>query len=68
METKRFSKGDLIEMKKKHPCGSSRFLVLRGGSDVRLICEGCGRDVTVPREKIERSVRKVIPGGADGKL
>lgn len=65
METKRFSKGDLIEMKKKHPCGSSRFLVLRGGSDVRLLCEGCGRDVTVPREKIERSVRKVIPGGAD---
>ena len=56
----RFAVGDLLEMKKPHPCGEKRFKVLRIGSDIRLVCEGCGRDMTLPREKVEKSIRKII--------
>ncbi len=54
--------GDVIEMKKNHPCGKSSFEVLRVGSDIRIVCLGCGRDVTVPRIKLEKSIRKINPG------
>lgn len=53
--------GDTLEMKKEHPCGAKRFQVLRIGSDIRLVCEGCGRDMVLPREKVEKALRKVIP-------
>ena len=56
--------GDVLEMKKPHPCGRSSFEVVRVGSDVRIVCLGCGRDVTVPRVKLERSIKKVVPGEA----
>ena len=56
----RFSAGDRLEMKKKHPCGGSVFRVLRVGSDVRIVCETCQRDVTVPREKLEKNIKKVL--------
>ena len=51
---------DILEMKKPHPCGSHRFLVLRIGMDFRLKCEGCGHELMAPRLKIERHVKKVI--------
>jgi hypothetical protein len=47
-------------MKKKHPCGSFNFTVLRTGSDVRIVCEGCSRDITLPRITIEKNTKKVI--------
>lgn len=53
--------GDTLEMKKPHPCGSDRFLVKRVGSDVRVLCLGCGRDITVPRVKLEHGIRRVMP-------
>ena len=34
--------------------------VLRVGSDIRILCLGCGRDVTVPREKLEKNIRRVV--------
>ncbi len=46
-------------MKKAHPCGGFEFTVLRIGSDVRIKCNGCGRDVTVPRVKLEKNIRAV---------
>ena len=52
--------GDVLEMKKTHPCGKSSFEVLRVGSDVRIVCLGCGRDVTVPRLKLEKSIKKIV--------
>lgn len=55
----RFSVGDTLELKKKHPCGSAEFEVVRTGSDVRIICKGCGRDMTLPREKLEKCVKRV---------
>lgn len=51
--------GDILTLKKPHPCGCFTFEVLRVGSDIRMKCTGCGRDVTVPREKLEKSVKKV---------
>lgn len=55
----RFNEGDSLIFKKKHPCGSFEFTVLRTGSDVRVMCKGCGRDMTHKREKIEKMIKKV---------
>ena len=56
--------GDRLLMKKKHPCGADSFTVTRIGMDFRLKCDGCGREVMVPRVKAEKSLKKVIK--ADG--
>ncbi|MBR7117330.1 MAG: DUF951 domain-containing protein [Clostridia bacterium] len=65
MDIIRFSVGDQLIMKKKHPCGGDIFKVMRTGSDVRLICEGCGRDMTLPRVKLEKSIKRVINNPQD---
>ncbi|MBR0541224.1 MAG: DUF951 domain-containing protein [Clostridia bacterium] len=52
--------GDILLMKKPHPCGNNQLLVLRSGMDFRLRCEKCGREVMVPRAKIEKSIKKII--------
>jgi len=51
--------GDILVMKKKHPCGSDRWLVLRIGADFKLRCAGCGREIMSPRSNIEKRVRKI---------
>ncbi len=56
----RMDVGDILELKKPHPCGETRFTVLRTGSDVRIACTGCGRDLMMPRIKLESAVKKVI--------
>lgn len=53
--------GDTLELKKPHPCGEKRFLVMRTGSEVRIVCVGCGRDMSLDRVKLERAVRNRIP-------
>ena len=55
-----FNTGDILQLKKKHPCSSDLFKVMRGGSDVRIICKTCGRDLTLPREKLEKMIKRVI--------
>lgn len=60
MQIIKINEGDILELKKKHPCGSSLFRVVRTGSDIRIICEGCGRDLTLPREKLEKSIKKTV--------
>ena len=57
----RFSVGDVLEMKKDHPCGARQFEVKRVGSDIRVVCLGCGRDMTIPRIKLEKGIKRVIP-------
>ena len=52
--------GDTLVMKKTHPCGEKRWLVLRTGADFRLRCVGCGHEIMVPRFKIEKSIRQVL--------
>lgn len=61
MKIVRFNAGDTLELKKKHPCGESRFRVIRAGGEVRLCCLGCGHDMVIPREKLDRAIKAVIP-------
>lgn len=51
--------GDILQMKKTHPCGSNTWVVLRTGADLKLKCEGCGREVMLPRFKAERNIRTI---------
>lgn len=51
--------GDILKMKKKHPCGSNQWEVLRIGADFRLKCAGCGHQIMIPRPKAEKNVRSV---------
>lgn len=53
------SVGDILVMKKNHPCGGNRFLVLRVGMDFKMRCAGCGHEIMVPRSKAEKGIRKV---------
>ena len=52
--------GDILEMKKPHPCGSRYFEVLRVGMDFMIKCTGCGHEIMAARAKIEKSIRKII--------
>ena len=51
--------GDILIMKKAHPCGCNRFLVLRSGMDFRLRCLGCKHELMVPRIKIEKRIKTI---------
>ena len=53
--------GDVLELKKPHPCGSRQWQVLRVGMDFKLRCEGCGHELMLPRSKAEKAVKKIIP-------
>ena len=66
MDIIKLAVGDVAEMKKKHPCGSSSFRILRVGSDVRVVCLGCGRDVTLERVKFEKSIKKLMKASESG--
>ena len=50
---------DILVMKKPHPCGEKRWLVLRTGADFRLRCLGCGHELMTPRFKAEKNIRSV---------
>ena len=52
--------GDILVMKKEHPCGDKRWLVLRTGMDFRLRCLGCGHEVMLPRAKAEKNIRQIV--------
>lgn len=54
---------DELLMKKPHPCGGDRFLVLRVGMDFKLRCLGCSHEVMIPRKKAERNIKKVFREG-----
>lgn len=55
--------GDMIITRKQHPCGGERFAVMRVGMDFRIRCEKCGREVMLPRNKIEKNIKKLERGG-----
>lgn len=57
-----FKAGDTLEMKKPHPCGEKQFSVLFAGSDVKIRCLGCGREMLLPRIKLEKSIKRVVIG------
>lgn len=52
--------GDILVMKKPHPCGEKRWKVLRIGADFRLKCMGCGHEVMVPRFKAQKNIKEIV--------
>ena len=60
MERKHYELGDIVLMKKVHPCGSSEMEIIRLGMDIRMKCVGCGHSILLPRLKFEKSMRKVV--------
>ena len=55
----RFEVGDIIKMKKKHPCGSFEWEILRVGADFRLKCIGCGHQIMVERKLVEKNTKEI---------
>ena len=60
MDIIKFIVGDVIELKKPHPCGTKTFRVMRVGRVMRIICTGCGRDMNIDRLKLEKATKKVL--------
>lgn len=52
--------GDILRMKKPHPCGSMEFEVLRVGMDFKIKCRQCRREVMLPRLKCEKNIEKIL--------
>lgn len=57
--------GDVLLMKKAHPCGSKEWNVLRVGMDFKMTCAGCGHSVMLPRSKAEKNIRKILRDGVE---
>ncbi len=60
MKIIKYNLGDVIELRKKHPCGSDKFKILRVGGIMRICCLGCGRDMEIDRLKLEKSTKKIF--------
>lgn len=52
--------GDIVTLKKVHPCGSRDWEILRVGADFRLKCTGCGHQIMVPRKMVEKNTKNLI--------
>lgn len=55
--------GDILTLKKTHPCGSHEWEVLRTGADFRLKCVGCGHQIMIARSQVEKRIRQVKKAG-----
>lgn len=65
MQIVRFQVGDVVELKKPHPCGSKIFKILRVGGCMRIVCTGCSHDMEIDRIKLEKAVKRFLEGGSD---
>ena len=61
-----FSLGQLVIMKKPHPCGANEWKIIRLGMDIRIKCVHCGRSVLIPRVKFERRVKEIKESPSSG--
>jgi hypothetical protein len=55
--------GDVVRLKKQHPCGSYEWQVVRVGADIGIVCTGCKRHVLLPRSVFERRVKEFVSKG-----
>ncbi|ACQ52243.1 DUF951 domain-containing protein [Clostridium botulinum] len=58
--TKTFDLGDIVEMKKSHPCGHNRWEIIRMGADIKIKCLGCNRIIMIPRSTFEKRLKNVL--------
>ena len=56
----KFDLGDIVQMKKQHPCGCNEFEVIRLGADIKIKCTNCNRIVMIPRIKFVKNAKKII--------
>ncbi|MEG6617245.1 DUF951 domain-containing protein [Peptococcaceae bacterium 1198_IL3148] len=56
----KYQVGDIVQMKKGHPCGGDQWEIMRTGVDFRIKCTTCGRLLMISREKFLKSVKKII--------
>lgn len=61
----RYYVGDVVKMKKSHPCGSAEWEVKRIGTDFTIVCRGCGHQVMLSRPKFEKAVKKIVIRSAE---
>ena len=64
MENKHFDLGDIVQMKKHHPCGENKWKVIRMGMDIRIKCIGCNHSILMPRKDFVRKMKKVLEKGS----
>ena len=55
-----FELGDLVQMRKKHPCGTDKWTIIRVGADIKIRCQGCGRIVMMDRMEFVKRMKKVL--------
>ncbi|HEX7056493.1 MAG TPA: DUF951 domain-containing protein [Bacilli bacterium] len=60
MQPKEFKLGDIVQMKKPHPCGTNEMEIIRMGMDIRIKCMGCKSSMLMPRAKFESKLKKVL--------
>ncbi len=60
-----YNLGDVVRMKKQHPCGNDEWEILRIGMDFRIRCLKCGRQVMLPRAKFEKNVKAIVKRAED---
>ncbi|WP_462331711.1 DUF951 domain-containing protein [Schwartzia sp. (in: firmicutes)] len=68
MERVHYDVGDVVRMKKKHPCGSDTWKITRVGMDFGLKCQGCGHFVMMPRVKFEKMCRAIVEKAENGEM
>lgn len=59
--------GDIVKLKKKHPCGGYEWQVMRLGADIGLKCTTCERRIMLPRSVLERRIKGLAKKGEGGK-
>ncbi len=60
MEIQTFHIGDVVQLKKQHPCGSADWEVVRIGADFKIKCQGCAHIVIIPRHEFQKKIKKII--------
>ena len=67
MNIPKLSVGDILELKKNHPCGCNTFTVRRVGMDFKICCNGCGHEVMLPRKAAEKNIKKILTSDGENK-
>lgn len=65
MEEKNYALGDIVEMRKGHPCGENRWKIIRMGADIKIKCLGCEHIVMIPRSRFNKMLKKVLISGEE---
>ncbi|MBE3594890.1 MAG: DUF951 domain-containing protein [Candidatus Carbobacillus altaicus] len=66
MKDLKYALGDIVSLKKPHPCGMNRWEIIRMGMDIRIKCTGCGHSVLIPRATFEKKLKNVWSKEAEG--